>query len=185
TLTGGSSLPGISSPNNAPQITGALSSQQEDNVQGSGGDPSVRVSPLNLDIPAIAAQWALIADLNYAGGLNNPDTSTWGTVGDLKVVHVAGNLGIQGNGVGAGVLIVDGDLDLGGTLNYNGIIIVLGDCNIHGGGSDKNIVGGLMCQGSLTGSTTVTGNIKVLYSSAMISQLYSLTKYEISSWIDQ
>jgi len=185
TISGAAPLPGISSPNNAGPIAGALSAQQLDNVEGSGGDPSVRTSPVNLDIPAIAAQWAQLADLNYAGNLNNPDMSTWGVIGDLKVVHVAGDLSIQGNGDGAGVLIVDGDLHLGGTLNYNGIIIVLGNCDIQGGGNAKNIVGGLMVQGTLTGTTNVAGNVKVMYSSAMISQLYALTRYEISSWIDQ
>jgi hypothetical protein len=185
TIASAASLPGISSPNNATPITNALSNQQEDNVQGSGGDPSVRVSPLNLDIPSIAAQWAQLADLTYPNGTTNPNMSNWGVIGDLRVVHCTGDLSIQGNGDGAGVMIVDGDLHLGGTLNYNGIIIVLGNCDIQGGGNAKNIVGGLMVQGTLTGTTNVAGNVKVLYSSAMINQLYSLTKYEISSWIDQ
>jgi len=42
-----------------------------------------------------------------------------------------------------------------------------------------------MVQGKLSGSSNVKGNIKVIYSSAMINQLYSLTRYEVSSWIDQ
>jgi hypothetical protein len=42
-----------------------------------------------------------------------------------------------------------------------------------------------MIQGTLTGTTTMNGNIKLLYSSAMISQLNALSAYEISSWIDQ
>jgi len=189
TLTGGSSLPGISSPNNAGPIAGALSNQQLDNVQGTGADPSVRTSTLNLDIPSIAAQWAQLADLTYSGNTSNPSMASWGSIATtpptLKVVHCTGDLDLQGNGDGAGVLIVDGDLHLGGTLNYNGIIIVLGNTDIQGGGNAKNIVGGIMCQGTLTGTTNVAGNVKVLYSSAMISQLYALTKYEISSWIDQ
>jgi hypothetical protein len=185
TIAGAAPLPGIASPNNAGPITSALSNQQLDNVEGSGGDPSVRTSSLNLDLPAIAASWSQLADLNYAGGTNNPNTSTWGTIGDLKVVHVAGDLSVMGNGDGAGVLIVDGDFHLGGTFSYSGIIIVLGNCDIQGGGNAKNIVGGLMVQGTLTGTTNVAGNVKLMYSSAMINQLYALTRYEISSWIDQ
>ena len=185
TIAGNTPLPGISSPNNAGPIAGALSGQQIDNVQGTGADPSVQTSSVNLDLPSIAASWTQLANLTYSGNTNNPDMSTWGTIGDLKIVHVAGDLSITGSGNGAGVLIVDGDFHLGGTVNYNGIIIVLGNVDIQGGGNAKNIVGGLMVQGTLTGTTNVAGNVKLLYSSAMINQLYSLTRYEISSWIDQ
>ncbi len=187
TITGNPPLPGVASPNNVPQIVGALSSQQEDNVQGSGADPSVQVSAVNLDLPAIAAAWTQLVDITYTGNTTNPDVSTWGAIGDLKIVHVAGDLNLQSNGSAAGVLIVDGDFHLGGTFNYNGIIIVLGNADIQGGGNAKNIVGGMMVQGTLSGgsNSNVSGNVKFLYSSAMINQLYSLTRYEISSWIDQ
>lgn len=185
TVSGAAPLPGISSPTNATSIANALTAQQLDNVEGSGGDPSVRTSSLNLDLAAIAASWAQIADLNYPGGTSNPDLSTWGTMSNLKVVHVAGDLTITSNGDAAGVLIVDGDLHLGGTVNYNGIIIVLGNVDIQGGGNAKNIVGGMMVQGTVTGTTNVAGNVKLMYSSAMINQLYALTRYQISSWIDQ
>jgi hypothetical protein len=80
---------------------------------------------------------------------------------------------------------VDGDFHLGGSLNYNGIIIVLGNADIQGGGAAKNIVGGMMVQGTLTDDSNVAGNVKLMYSSAMINQLMSLTRYQISSWIDQ
>jgi hypothetical protein len=187
TLTGAPPLAGVASPNNVPQIAGALTSQQEDNVQGSGSDPSVQVSPVNLDLPAIAAGWTQLVDLTYTGNTTNPDISGWGAIGDLKVVHVAGDLNLQSNGSGAGVLIVDGDFHLGGTFNYNGIVIVLGNVDVQGGGNAQNIVGGMMVQGTLSGgnNSNVSGNVKFLYSSAMINQLYSLTRYEISSWIDQ
>jgi len=185
TIPGAGALAGISSPTNAGPIAGALNGQQEDNVQGTGADPSVQTSPVNLDLPAIAAGWAQLADLTYPANTTNPDMSGWGAIGDLKVVHCTGDLSIQSNGSGAGVLIVDGDFHLGGTVNYNGIVIVLGNVDIQGGGNAKNIVGGMMVQGTVTGTTNVGGNVKMLYSSAMINQLYSLTKYEISSWIDQ
>jgi len=188
TISGATPLPGISSPSNATSITNALSNQQEDNVQGSGADPSVRTSSVNLDLPSIASAWAQLSDITYPAGTHNPDMSGWGSVSpsvDLKIVHCTGDLDIQSNGVGAGVLVVDGDLHLGGSLDYNGIIIVLGNVDIQGGGNAKNIVGGLMVQGTVTDHTTVAGNVKLLYSSAMINQLYALTKYEISSWIDK
>jgi hypothetical protein len=140
---------------------------------------------VNLDLAALAAAWSQVADITYNGSLNNPNTSTWGTIGDLKVVHVAGDLNLGGTSSGAGVLVIDGNFVMDGTFNWNGVILCLGDVDVKGGGNAKQVLGSLMIQGTLTGNTVVNGNVKVLYSSAMISQLYSLTRYEISSWIDQ
>jgi hypothetical protein len=185
TIAGSPPLPGIATPNDPNAISSNLNSQQQDNVQGTGSDPSVQSSSYNIDLQAMADAWSQIADLTFNGSLNNPSTAGWGTVSDLKVVHVKGDLSLQGSNSGAGVLIIDGDFHLGGTLNYNGVILCLQDVDVVGGGSAKNIVGCLMVQGTLTGTTNVNGNVKVLYSSSMISKLYSLTQYEVSSWIDQ
>jgi len=189
TVSGGSPLPGIATPNDPNVIASQLNGQQQDNVQGSGSDPSVRPATVNLDLPSMAATWSDMADITLAGNQNNPSTSTWGSMSTtpltLKIVHVTGDLHLTGNNSGAGVLIVDGDFEMGGTFNWNGVILCLKDVTITGGGSAKNIVGALMVQGSLSGNSAVNGNVKMLYSSEMISQLAALTRYEVSSWIDQ
>jgi len=185
TVSGAATLPGIATPNSPTAIANNLTNQQIDNVEGSGADPSVQSSPVNLDLPALAAAWTQMADVTYTGDQNNPSTTDWGTTSDLKIVHIAGDLDVSGTSTGSGVLVIDGDFRMGGSFNYNGIIIVLGDLDIVGGGNAKQVVGGMMVQGTLTGTTNVNGNVKMLYSSAMINQLYSLTRYEISSWIDQ
>ena len=74
---------------------------------------------------------------------------------------------------------------MGGTVNWNGLVVVLGDVDVVGGGNAKNIIGGLVVQGTVSGNMSVNGNVKTLYSSAMIAKLNALTKYEVSSWIDQ
>ena len=190
TIPGATPLPGISSPSNAAQITSNLNGGQLDNVTGAGSDPSVATSNVNLDIQSIADGWSQVADITYAGDQTNPNTSGWGDVpaaGDptLKIVHIQGTLTMSGTGSGAGVLIVDGDFHLGGDFNYNGVVIVLGNLDVVGGGNVKQIVGGVMVQGQTMGTNTFNGNVKFLYSSAMINQLYSLKQYEVSSWIDQ
>lgn len=185
TVTNSTPLPGIASPNNATSIAGNLSSQQTNNVEGSGSDPSVQTSNVDLDLQAMADAWSDVADLTYNGSLNNPSTSGWGDLTSLKIVHVRGDLSLQGNNSGAGVLVIDGNFQMGGTFNYNGVILCLGDVDVVGGGNAKNVVGCLMVQGTVTGSTNVNGNVKLLYSSEMISKLYSLSRYQISSWIDQ
>jgi hypothetical protein len=185
TVAGAPPLPGIATPNDPNAIESQLNGQQADNVQGTGSDPSVESSPVNLDLPALAAGWSQMSDITLTGNQNNPSTAGWGTVTDLKIVHIAGDLHISGGASGAGVLVVDGDFTLSGTFNWNGVVLVLGDCSITGGGTAKQIVGSLMIQGTLTGTTSMNGNVKLLYSSAMISQLNGLSAYEISSWIDQ
>jgi hypothetical protein len=189
TVPGAPSLPGIATPNDPTAISSNIIGQQEDNVQGSGSDPSVQSSSVNLDVQALAAAWGQLADITLVGNQTNPASADWGSMATnpptLKVVHIQGDLNVQGNMSGAGVLVVEGDFLMGGTINWCGLVIVLGDVDVVGGGSDKNIVGGLVVQGSMSGDSSVNGNITVYYSSLMISQLANLSEYEVSSWIDQ
>lgn len=185
TVTGAPALPGISTPNDPNAIESQLNGQQADNVQGTGSDPSVEPSTVNLDLQSMATAWSDAADITLVGNQNNPSTADWGTVTDLKIVHIAGDLHISGGASGAGVLVIDGDMTLSGTFNWNGVVLCLGDVSVTGGGTAKQIVGALMVQGSLSDTSNLNGHIKCLYSSAMISKLNSLTRYEVSSWIDQ
>lgn len=185
TVPGAAPVAGISTPNDPTNISSQLSGQQSNNVLGTGGEPSVESSPVNIDIQALATGFSMMADIILVGDQTNPSSTGWGTVTDLKIVHVQGDLDVQGNMSGAGVLIIDGDFKMGGTINWNGIVICLGDVDVLGGGSDKNILGALLTQGSLSGDSAINGNIKVLYSSEMISKLNALSQYEVSSWIDQ
>jgi hypothetical protein len=185
TVPGAAPLAGISTPNDPATITTELNGQQSNNVLGSGGEPSVESSPVNIDIQALATGFSQMADITLVGDQTNPSSADWGTVSDLKIVRIQGDLTVSGNMSGAGVLVVEGDFTMGGTINWNGIVICLGDVDVVGGGSDKNIVGALVVQGELAGSSAINGNIKVLYSSEMIAKLNALTMYEVSSWIDQ
>ncbi|HKQ18156.1 MAG TPA: hypothetical protein VJW75_00285, partial [Candidatus Eisenbacteria bacterium] len=185
TVTGAPALPGISTPNDPNAIESQLNGQQADNVQGTGSDPSVEPSNVNLDLQSMATAWSDAADITLVGNQNNPSTAGWGTTSALKIVHIAGDLHISGGATGAGVLVVDGDLVLSGTFNWSGVVLCLGDVTVTGGGNVKQILGALMVQGSLSDTSVLNGHIKCLYSSAMISKLNSLTRYEVSSWIDQ
>jgi len=185
TVAGAPPLPGIATPNDPNDIESQLSGAQANNVQGTGSDPSVESSNVNLDLTSMATAWSDAADITLVGDQTNPSTAGWGTVTDLKIIHIGGDLHISGNASGAGVLVIDGDMILSGTFNWNGVVLCLGDVTVTGGGSDKQIVGALMVQGSLSDTSVMNGNVKLLYSSEMISKLNSLTRYEVSSWIDQ
>jgi hypothetical protein len=74
--------------------------------------------------------------------------SDMGTPGDpssMETTIVYGNLNITGSLEGAGVLVVTGRADFGGTPHWDGIIVVLGgEVNIGGGGTANGFSGTLL-----------------------------------------
>lgn len=179
------SLPGISSPNDPTAISAELIGPRAQRVRGSGALPSVASSSMNLDLAAMDEAWSRIADVALVGEQRDPAPGSWGSIDNLKIVNVEGNLSVSDSLSGAGVLLVQGNLDWGGTARWSGMIICLGDAKIHGGGAGPTILGSLLVQGTLTGQSEVSEGSKILYSSAMIRRLAALTGYEVSSWIDQ
>lgn len=66
--------------------------------------------------------------------------------------------------------MVDGDLTLTGTFKYVGFILVSGAVTIKGGGGDKDIYGGLLTLGAVTGEgITLSGAVQIRYSSLALS----------------
>jgi hypothetical protein len=185
TVPGASPYVGVSTTYDPSMITTSLTGPQQNNILGAGGLPSVQASNVNLDVQAMAAAFNLMADYTLTGNQTNPTVPDWGDLSDLKIIHIAGDLDISGNMTGAGVLVIDGDFRMGGTINWEGVVICLGDVDVVGGGAAKNIVGALLVQGDVAGNSNINGNVKVLYSSEMLMNLNMLSKYEISSWIDQ
>jgi hypothetical protein len=185
TLPGAPSVPGIATPEDPGRILDGLSASAGRLVRGRGPVPSVGTSHSNLDLSAMADAWSRMANSTYPGGLSDPNTDGWGDGENLKIVHVKGNLSVAGGGSGAGVLVVDGDLLLGGTFRYRGVILCRGGVTLSGGDNATRIVGCLLAQGSLADTEALGGDVEILYSSAMIGELYALTQYEVSSWTDQ
>jgi len=80
------------------------------------------------------------------------------------ITYVGGNLKCTAGCSGAGILIVDGDLDFNASMEFYGIIIVRGNVRVLGGGSPStgcNIYGALLSGGAV--STTVGGAICFRY----------------------
>lgn len=70
---------------------------------------------------------------------------------------------------GRGILVVTGDLELAGNIDYEGLIYVVGTLTISGGGSaTKNVTGGIMAQNVVT----VNGsNLTVTYDQATLEEV--------------
>jgi Tfp pilus assembly protein PilX len=158
---------GISVENTALEsvVKGALSSQQEDNIKGSGGtatDPSVGVSS---SLPSSSITSLANAICNAAPSSNKFNTpnngtltfngsTTFGTRTSPQIycidgVGTPGNMEVEvkGNFSGAGVLVVrSADLVAKGNFKYEGLIIVTGDKIGFGmiGGGQQDVYGSIM-----------------------------------------
>jgi hypothetical protein len=103
-----------------------------------------------------------LAPTVVSGGCERGDALNWGDPtrsgpcgSYLPVVHATGDLAVAG-GVGQGVLIVDGDLEIGGALDYAGLIVVAGRLSVTGAGA--KVLGGIVTSSadfSAAGPTTI------------------------------
>ncbi len=110
-------------------------------------------------------------DLNWGNPLN--PTAACGTY--YPVIHATGSeLLIQSGGVGQGILLVDGDLDLRGDFVFHGIVIVQG--NFETQGSGNRIHGAVMAGNTYFDDQTLTGTSVVNYSSCAVQRAMELNE---------
>lgn len=85
--------------------------------------------------------------LTASGACNTADIYNWGDPDDptgachyhFPMIHVAGDLHINSNSRGQGILLVDGDFHINGGSQFHGVVIVRG--TIHPGGGTSGIWG--------------------------------------------
>lgn len=96
------------------------------------------------------------------------DTSSPFNVGGLKMNNVTGY----------GLLLVDGDLTLGGGFEWYGIVLVTGTVTFNGGGSGVNI------RGAVLGHQTVdiNGGLDIRYDSCMVDNAMNTQAPTTLSW---
>jgi hypothetical protein len=101
--------------------------------------------------------------LTWPSGTNPAPTS--------QVTYVPGNLQITAGSVGNGILIVDGDLDIHGGLQFYGLILVRGVVKFTGGGSDAtNIFGAVLAGQESYVDNTLGGSASINFSSCALKQ---------------
>jgi hypothetical protein len=193
---GGTATPGIATKNqeNAEQALADLSGGQQNNVQGLGYDAgppataSIKAAPsaanvaqFNALIDTLLAQ----PDVNsYDSATINPSNKTFqyplcgiGCCTDTSTIptisHFTSDLTVKGNGnvTGCGILIVDGDLIINGTLDFLGLILVRGG-TIVAPDEEASILGDANIYGSLWTSDlnfTVGGTASVRYSTEALA----------------
>jgi hypothetical protein len=94
-------------------------------------------------------------------------SATYGTVADPQVTYFDGNVKFTGGAMGAGVMIIDGNLDINSSFDFAGIILV-GACpscwgEVKGVG-DANILGALVVGNALDATAVFSGTASFWYS---------------------
>ena len=106
------------------------------------------------------------------GDPNNPTAAC----GDYyPIIHFGGGSGsrttLQAGGVGQGIMLVDGNLDLRGDFQFNGIIIVQGTFETQGSGaSAPRITGAVMAANANVESQNYTGGSVVTNSTCAVQE---------------
>ena len=153
-----------------------------------------------------------MADIRLAGGtINNtaPDStaagvcnngqaflSNWGNPENpgaacfnwYPIIHINGSGLIQSGGVGQGVMLVEGNLDLRGGFVFYGVIIVQGSISTQGSGN--RVYGGVMASNasfaaqSLVGGSVVTNSTCAVSRAMINSSLTRVRPLASRSWVD-
>jgi hypothetical protein len=91
---------------------------------------------------------------------------TGNTYSRLIYIDNAGgkDVSLNGNYEGRGILIISGNIDIGGSFAYEGLIYVLGNLTFSGGGGVLNVVGGVMANNAVA----TNGGITVTYDQATL-----------------
>jgi len=110
---------------------------------------------------------------------NTSVTNNWGAPTDktnacynyFPIIYHYGNMGISGTGSGQGILLVEGDLNVQGRIDFYGPVIATGGVNIRGTGSDDvKFYGGVVAQDVTLDDSKLTGNAMINYSSCAIKR---------------
>jgi hypothetical protein len=156
------------------------------------GSPTLSGSPstpqhgtLDIDIPGYIdslvanATTTLIEDQNGA---------TYGSATNYVTVYSDTNNPPNNQGLklenltGYGILLVKGDLTLGGGFQWNGLIFSTGSVTLNGGGSKINIQGLVFTGTSTLTDVTINGGNVIGYDSCKVKKSFAASPLKVVNW---
>ena len=153
------------------------------------GDPAqpVEDGTLDLDITGMISQLKGAANYTLTQDIQN---ATYGSATSYKTVYSNTSSPVNANGLtlnnvtGWGILIVDGDLNLGGGFTWNGIILVSGAVTLNGGAGPNaiNIQGQVLSGTSTVTDVTVNGSNTISYNSCYVKKATAQAPLNVLSW---
>ena len=150
------------------------------------GTTSLSGSPTLLGNPSTPQNGAMDIDIaSYITRLKTGATvvttdqngTNFGSASNDVTVYNAGGVKIQ-NGTGYGLLLVQGDLVMGGDFVWHGLVLVSGNVKFDGGGGGANI------RGAILGGTfeSVNGGVDLAYDSCKIKDFFRQKPLRVLSW---
>ena len=185
-----------------------LAANQMDNIEGDnsdyGGDPSlqdgtqaVRDDPnpdaTNLFDPTYIMSFidgiSAFADTIIPDGTNH--SADMGDDANPEITYCPGDCRINGSSSGAGMLIVEGRLELTGNLDYRGLILVVGDGEYKQSGN-VDLLGGVFVAETIDNGDdtwsygepkiTISGNGDLYYQTSGIRLAYGMIPMKQLGW---
>lgn len=150
-----------------------------------GGNPATQTGTSSLDLEAYAETLKPGASVTLTEDVSG---SSYGSASNYVTVYADATQQADGelrlnNVTGYGILVVKGDLQLAGNLDWHGIIIATGVVRSSGGGSNvKNIQGQVYSGSSALGDTTVSGSITISYNSCDVKKAQSSQPLKMVNW---
>jgi hypothetical protein len=139
------------------------------------GDQNWNTLTQNADIKLAGGNYKTLPS-ETGGKCNYSDIYNWGDPGRttscadyFPIIYINGDLKIQANSRGQGVLLVNGSMEMAGGFEFNGILIVRNDIKSTGNG---NKISGSAFAGNTytTDNTSITGNSEIQYSKCAIER---------------
>ena len=154
---------------------------------GSPDGVPVEHGTTDLDIAGMISQLKGSADYTLTEDLEN---ATYGSETSYKTVYSNTSSPVNPNGLtlnnvkGWGILIVEGDLNLGGGFTWNGIILATGSVTLNGGGGPNaiNIQGQLLSGTSTVTDVTLNGSNTITYNSCYVKKATAQAPLNVLSW---
>jgi len=145
----------------------------------------MQVGTTNIDLQSYidslkgSATLTLSADVS---GASYGSSTNYVTVYSDATQQADGELRLN-NVTGYGILLVKGNLQLAGNIDWHGIVIATGVVTTSGGGSNaKNIQGQMYSGSSSLGDTTVSGSVTIGYNSCEVKKEMSSQPLKVVKW---
>ncbi len=152
----------------------------------SGTPPTPQHGTLNIDIQGLinsfrpTATSTITADQN--GATYGSSTNYVTVYSDTDSPPNTQGLKLQ-NVTGYGILLVKGDLTLGGGFNWNGIIYATGSVTLNGGGGEGiNVHGQVYAGTSTVTDVTINGGNTLGYDSCAVKKALATQAFKVVSW---
>jgi Tfp pilus assembly protein PilX len=152
----------------------------------SGTPPTPQHGTLDIDIQGLinsfvpSATSTITADQN--GATYGTSTNYVTAYSDTENPPNTQGLKLQ-NVTGYGILLVKGDLTLGGGFNWNGIIYATGSVTLNGGGGEGiNVYGQIYAGTSTVTDVTVNGSNTLGYDSCAVKKALASQAFKVVSW---